>query len=171
MSPRRRPTGPVERALDWVKWVRKELSLSRVQSTVAIVTGLVTILGAVYSFRHVEQPPPTGDLVAIVQDAMSQEPVIGAAVEVLTLQDALVVRLTPDSRGRVRQSLKEGAYRVRVSHPNYSAESRKVQVTSQQTVEVRMALRPGSSVPLDQAKDAITGGAKAVGRMLGFKNK
>ncbi len=146
-----------------------EISLSRVQSAVAIATGLITILGVVYSIRHVERPP-TGDLVAIVQDAASQAAVADAAVEVLTLQDALVARLTLDSQGRVKLSLKEGAYRLRVSHPNYAAESRKVQVMPQQTVELRMTLRPGTSVPLDQAKGAITGGAKAVGRYLGIKN-
>ncbi len=152
----------------WVTKTATQFSLSHVQSLVAIATGVVTIAGAVYSYRHIEQPP-TGDLVAIVQDAASQSAVSDAAVEVLTLQDALVARLTPDAHGRVRQSLKEGAYRVRVSHPSYSVESRKVQVMPQQTIELRMALHPGSSAPLDRAKDALAGGAKAVGHVLGLK--
>ncbi len=169
MSPLPQTTGPAERAIAWARRTWTEISLSRVQSTVAIATGLVTIVGTVYSIRHIERPP-MGDLVAIVQDATSQAAVSDAAVEVLTLEDALVARLTPDSQGRVEQPLREGAYRVRVSHPSYSAESRKVQVMPQQTVELRMTLRPGSSAPLERAKGAITGGAKALGRMLGPKS-
>jgi hypothetical protein len=123
----------------------------------------------VVSLRH-HAANTTGELVAVVQDATSQQGVADAAVEVLTLQDALVMRLTPDSHGRVHQPLKEGAYRIRVSHPNYSAESRKVQVLPEQTVEVLLALHPGTSATLDKARDAITGGAKAVGRIFGKKD-
>jgi hypothetical protein len=35
-------------------------------------------------------------------------------------------------------------------------------------VELRVALHPGASAPLGRAKDAITGGAKAVRRAFGF---
>jgi hypothetical protein len=146
-----------------------DLSLPRVQSFIAVLTGLITIIGALYSFMQFMHPGvATGEVVAVVQDAASRQAVSDAAVEILTLQDALVVSLTPDASGRVRQSLKEGAYQIRVSHPSYSAESRKVQVVPKRTVELRMNLRPGSSAPLSRAKDAITGGVKAVGHKLGF---
>ena len=136
---------------------------------VAIATGVVTLMGALYSFTQFLHPGvSTGDVVAVVQDAGSQQAVAGATVEILTLQDALVASLTPDDSGRVRQSLKEGPYQVRVSHPAYAAESRKVQVVPKQTVEVRVNLKPGSSAPLSRAKDAITGGVNAVRRKLGF---
>lgn len=155
-----------------VAWARRtlaELSLSRVQSIVAIATGTITVLGAVYSFTQFLKPTVVaGEVLAVVQDAASQQGVTDAAVEILTLQDALVASLTPDATGRVRMSLKEGAYLVRVSHPSYSAESRKVQVLPNQTVQLRMNLRPGSSAPLARAKGAITGGVRAVGRRLGF---
>jgi len=154
---------------DLVRRLVADLSLPGVQSFVAILTGLITIVGALYSFTQFMHPSvSTGSVVAVVLDGASQQAVTDASVEILTLQDALVASVKPDRDGRVRQSLKEGAYRLRVSHPNYAAESRKVQVVSKQTVELRMALRPGTSAPLARAKDAITGGAKAVGHALGF---
>jgi hypothetical protein len=145
------------------------IQLSSVQSMIVIATGTITILGAAYSFTQFVRPPVvSGALVATVQDAESQLAVGDAAIEILTLQDALVVTLSPDSTGRAQQTLPAGPYRVRVSHPYYSAESRKIQVIPKQTVALQLKLRPGSSAPLDRAKSAVTGGVRAVGRKLGF---
>jgi hypothetical protein len=53
--------------------------------------------------------------------------------------------------------LREGAYIVRVSHPRYAAEMRRVQVMPRQTVEIRASLRAGSSSPIKRAVDAGAG--------------
>jgi len=109
-----------------------------------------------------------GQVVAMVQEAKSEKSVPDATIEILTPQNALVATLTPDSLGRARQSLKEGIYRVRVSHPRFAAEVRQIHVFSRQTVEVRLRLRAGSSSPLEQAEQAINGGVHAVKRALGL---
>ena len=92
----------------------------------------------------------------------------GATIEILTPLNALVTMLTPDSRGRAHQNLKEGIYVVRVSHPDYSAEVLQIQVFSRQTVEIKASLRAGSSAPLEHAGRAVKDKVRAVGRALGF---
>ena len=111
------------------------------------------------------RPANTGELVAIVKAAGSHDVVSDATVEVLTTEDALVATLTPDAAGRAMQELREGVYVVRVTHPRYAADVRRVQVQPQQTIEIRTALRAGSSSPM---KRAVNKGVGAVRRALGF---
>jgi hypothetical protein len=125
------------------------VSLSRFQTIVGLLAGLVSVFGAVYSVPQFFKPAPgMGEVVALVQEAKSEKAVAGATIEILTAQNALVTTLTPDSLGQVRYALKEGPYRVRVSHPRFGAEVRQIHVFSGQTVEVRVRLRAGSSFSL-----------------------
>ena len=141
------------------------LSLSRFQAVVGTLTGIVTITGAVFSLVQFARPANTGDLVTIVQAAGSRGSVTDATIEVLTPENAIVATLTPDSTGRVTQELTEGVYVVRVSHPRYAAEVRRVQVQPRKTVEIRASLRAGSSSPI---KRAVSSGVSAVGKALRF---
>lgn len=154
-----------------VTWMRRafaSFSLSKTQSLVATATGLISIVGAVYSFTNFLRPvTSSGDVVAILRDATSHDPVSDATIEILTLQDALLASLTPDSAGHARRALKEGSYKVRVSHPNYAVETRRVHITPSQIVEVRLDLHTGSSLPF---ASSIGHGAKALGRTLGIGN-
>ena len=145
--------------------VVRRLSFSRIQSVVATLAGIVSVGGAAFSVVQYVRPANTGELVAIVQAAGSRDVVSGATVEVLTTQDALVATLTPDSAGRASQELRAGLYVVRVSHPRYAADVRRIQVQAQQTIEIRTALRAGSSSPL---KRAVNKGVGALRRGLGF---
>ena len=140
-------------------------SLSRFQAVVGTLAGIVSITGAAFSLVEFARPSNTGDLVTIVQAAGSRGSVTDATIEVLTTQNAIVATLTPDSTGRVTQELTEGVYVVRVSHPRYAPEVRRVQVVPRQTVEIRASLRAGSSSPI---KRAVNGGASAVRRALRF---
>ena len=140
-------------------------SLSRVQAIVGTLAGLVTVFGAAASLVQIAHPANTGELVAIVQAAGSHRTVTDATVEVLTPQDAIVATLTPDETGRTTQSLREGVYVVRVSHPRYAAEVRRVQVLPRQTVEIRTSLRAGSSSPIARA---VNDGVSAVRKALRF---
>ena len=101
----------------------------------------------------------------IVQAAGSRRGVTDATIEVLTTQNAIVATLTPDSTGRVTQKLAEGVYVVRVSHPRYAADVRRVQVLPRQTVEVRASLRAGSSSPIERA---VNSGLSTVRKALRF---
>jgi len=130
-------------------------SLSRVQAIIGTLAGIVSIGGAVLSVVPSGHEASTGDLVAIVKAA--GRPVADATIEVLTPQNALVATVTPDAGGRATQELREGVYLVRVSHPRYAADVRRVQVAARQTVEIRANLRPGSSTSIDRSvNNAVT---------------
>ena len=141
------------------------VSLSRVQAVIGLLAGIASITGAAFSLVQFARPANTGDLVTIVQAAGSRRSVTDATVEVLTTQNAIVATLTPDSTGRVTQELTEGVYVVRVSHPRYAADVRRVQVLPRQTVEIRASLRAGSSSPIARA---VNNGVSAVRRALRF---
>jgi hypothetical protein len=145
--------------------LRRGFSLSRIQSLVATLAGVVSILGAVLSLVQFVRPGNTGELIATVSAASSHQSVTDATVEVLTTENALVATLTPDAAGRVTQELKEGVYVVRVSHPRYAADVRRIQVQPQQTIEVKATLRAGSSSPLERA---VNKGVNSVRRAFGF---
>jgi carboxypeptidase family protein len=143
----------------------RRLALSRIQAVVGTLAGIVSIAGAAFSLVGFSWPANKGELVAIVQDAGSRRSVAGATIEVLTTQDAIVATLTPDLTGRATQQLSEGVYIVRVSHPLYSAETRRVQVLPRQTTEFRANLRAGSSSPIERA---VNNGVSAVRKALRF---
>jgi hypothetical protein len=139
--------------------------LSRFQAVIGTLAGIVSITGATFSLVQIVRLAGTGDLVTIVQAAGSRGNVTDATIEVLTPENAIVATLTPDSTGRVTQALTAGVYVVRVSHPRYEPEVRRVQVQARQTVEIRASLAAGSSSPL---KRAVDGGVSAVRRALRF---
>lgn len=141
------------------------VSLSRVQSLVATIAGVVSITGALLSVSPLARAFSTGELVATVQDA-SHHGLQSATVEVLTTDDHIVATLTPDAAGHARKDLKEGPYVVRVTRPGYAPEVRRVQVLPRQTVEVRAALHavPASS-PADRA---VNNGLRAVRKAFHF---
>jgi len=139
------------------------------QSLVGLTAGLISILGAGYSVVKILQPAPEyGDVVAIVREARTERPITDATIEILTPQEALVTTLTPGNKGQVRQRLREGPYRLRVSHPRFGAEVRQILVQPGQTAEVRIQLsqRAGGSSPLDQASRAVNEGVGAVHRFI-----
>jgi Carboxypeptidase regulatory-like domain len=141
------------------------VSLSRFQAVVGTLAGIVSIGGAAFSLVEFVRPANTGNLVTVVQAAGSRGNVTDATIEVLTTQDAIVATLTPDSTGRVTQELTEGTYVVRVSHPSYAPEVRRVHVLPRQTVEMRASLRPGSSSPI---KRAVNSGVSTVRKAFRF---
>jgi Carboxypeptidase regulatory-like domain len=141
------------------------VSFSRFQSVVATLAGIASVTGAAFSLVQYARPGNTGELVAIVLAAGSHRSVTDATVEVLTTENALVASLTPDSAGRVTQVLKEGVYVVRVSHPRYAADVRRIQVQPRQTIEIKTTLRAGSSSPIERA---VSKGAGSIRRALGF---
>jgi hypothetical protein len=141
------------------------VSLPRLQAIVGTVAGIVSIAGAFCSLTPFARSASTGELVATVREAGSERRVSDATIEVLTTRNEVVATLLPDASGRAEQDLKEGVYVVRVSHPRYAADVRRVQVVARRTVEIRANLRAGSSSPVQQA---INDGVRAVRRALRF---
>lgn len=160
-----RPMGS-ERSLGVVRRLvaalRAQLTLSRFHAVIGIVAGFVSIGAGLYSYLHFSNPaappaPVVGEIVAIVQDARTGNPVPDATVEILTLDDSVVTTLTPGNGGTARGTLKDGTYRLRVIHPRFVAETRQVQIVAGQTAEVRLRLvqpaaRPGR---IDEAVGAV----------------
>jgi hypothetical protein len=139
------------------------------QSVVGLTAGLISIAGATYSAVQLFTPAPQfGDVVAIVREAKTDKPVSDATIEVFTPQDALVTTLTSAPKGQVRHTLREGSYRLRVSHPRFGAEVRQIHVLSGQTAEVRVQLahRFGGSSPVGEATRAVNEGVNAVHRFI-----
>ncbi len=144
-------------------------SLSILQSVVGLAAGLISIAGATYSAVQLFKPGPQfGDVVAIVREAKTDKPVADATVEIFTKDEALVTTLTAVDRGQIKQPLKEGAYRLRVSHPRFAAETRNLHVVAGQTTQVRIQLtqRVGGSSPLGTATQAVNEGVGAVQRFI-----
>ncbi len=127
------------------------------QPVIAVLTGFVTIAGAAYSVvKYLGPTADTGQIVAVVQEARSGQPVADATIEILTPRDALVATLKPDSAGRLSYSVKEGTYGVRVSHKGYATVTKQVQVTPGQRVETTVQLSSGSTgSPLKQIGGAV----------------
>ena len=148
--------------------LRGHLSLSRVQATLGIIAALLSIGGALYGYLRPGRTaaPDQGEVVAIVQEAKSGKPVADAIVEVLTPKDALVTTV-PSTGGEGRRQIKEGTYRLRVTHPRYATEVRQIQVVAGQTseVHVRMAPRPSAS-PLTPAERAVNEGVEGLKKIF-----
>ncbi len=114
--------------------------MTKVQTIVGFGAGLVTIAGTAMSLAGVTSAVPSkGEVVAVVQDR-ARKPVAAATVEILTPQDALVTTLTAEQDGRVVHRVKEGRYRLRVTHPQFNAESRHVEVHAGERSEIRVLL-------------------------------
>jgi len=141
------------------------VSFPRVQAVVGTLAGVVSVVGALLSLVQFVHPVNTGSLVATVKAADSRRSVTDATIEVLTSENAIVATLTPDATGRATQDLKEGVYIVRLSHPRYAAEVRRIEVRRRQTVALAVSLRSGSSSPVERA---LNGGVGAVRKALRF---
>jgi len=148
-------------------------SLASVHSMVGLVAGLSSIVGALYSAVQYLKPP-AGDVVAVVREAKTHQPVRDATVEVLTAEDTVVTTLIPADDGRARQELKEGQYVVRVSAPSFEPQSRPIQVQGGATAQVHFLLaqrvaavsRGRRSGPVDGAARAVNKSVNAVQRLF-----
>jgi Carboxypeptidase regulatory-like domain len=138
--------------------VRGHLSLSRVQAIFGLIAALLSIGGALYGYLRPGRAPHTGDVVAIVREARSGKPVTDATVEILTSKDALVTTL-PATSGEARSQMKEGTYRLRVTHSRFAPEVRQIQVIAGQTTQVQVRLSPRAAAsPLGPAERALNEG-------------
>jgi hypothetical protein len=155
-------SAPPTRRTDWKHAVFGK-PLSRVQAIVGTLAGIASIASALSSFTPFARARNTGELVATVSEAGSHRSISDATIEVLTTRNDIVATLMPDATGRAARDLNEGVYVVRVSHPRYAAEVKRVQVLSRQTVEIQANLRAGSSSPAQRAfNDALRGVRRAL---------
>jgi hypothetical protein len=156
--------------------VLRGVTLTRVQAVIATLTGVVSIVGGVFSLVPGEPPVTTGELVAVVQAADARRSVSDATIEVLTTENVIVATLTPDSTGQATKELREGVYVVRVRHPRFIPQEHRIQVVPKESVQMRAILQApvappqpaqarGSRSPI---KRALGGGVKVVRKALPF---
>jgi hypothetical protein len=126
--------------------LRLNISLSRVQTFVGLMAGILSITGALAAFF--KSAPGKPELTVIVQDAKAQKTLSDATVEILSPRDAVITTLKPNWAGNISGSLDEGHYRVRVRHSGYVPEVRDVQLTSSQNAEIHVQLRAAASPSL-----------------------
>ncbi len=144
--------------------LRALVTITRFHAIVGITAGFLSIGATVWGILFVTRAPAhSGEIVMIVQEARSEKPFDAATVEVLTPKDALIATLVTKD-GQARQKLREGTYRLRVSHPGFTTELRQIQVLEghSQEIRIQLAARPADKAPsrdraspLDKATEGI----------------
>jgi Carboxypeptidase regulatory-like domain len=138
----------------WLAAVLRQ-PLSTVQTLVGILAGLLTIGGGFLSFSGLAgAAPQQGEISAIVQDVRSAKPLAQATVEILTPQDAIVTTLNLED-GRLSRRLKEGRYRLLVTHPGFLPEVRHIEVHSGQRSDLRISMGPRPPAPAARVAKAV----------------
>ena len=142
--------------------------LTKIQAVVGLGAGLLTIAGGAVSLTgFTVQLPSKGEVVAVVQDA-ARNPVPDATVEILTRQDALVTTITAERDGRVMHRVKEGQYRVRVTHPQFATQVRQVEVHAGERSEIRLLLTRRPPAPTVTTVTARPGPVRRFFKDLGL---
>jgi len=117
-----------------------------VRTIIGFCAALISVGTFAYSFfGHSLPKSGYGELVTLVQDSKTSKPVGDATIEIVTDAGALLTTITSGSNGRAQHRVKEGAYKLRVTHPRFGSESRKVRVNGGETSEVHVALDPRPS--------------------------
>ena len=117
------------------------MSFTAVRTVVLLLAASLSIVGYAYRYFELATTPTDGELLTVVRDS-SGAPLSDARIAVLTLADAPVTSFRAAAPVGGLRVLKEGTYRVRVSHPKYVTETRMVQVIAGHTSEVRFTLAP-----------------------------
>jgi hypothetical protein len=139
---------------------------------------MLTIIGTGASLLGISayRAPVQGDLVASISAARYRTPLRDATVEILTPAAAVVTTLNADDEGRIQYRLREGQYRLRVTHPQYVPDQKDVQVWAGQRADIRVALaskpapKPAAVMPKSVAATpkAPEPGVKKFFEKLGF---
>jgi hypothetical protein len=126
------------------------VEVSRLQTVVALLAGLSSIGGAMYSGVTYLAAPGQGEVAVLVQEDRTDRPLRDATVEILTSEDGLLTTLAPAADGWIRYPLREGGYHVRVTY--LGAETRQVEVRSGQTAEQRFRMPTGESARAERSR-------------------
>jgi hypothetical protein len=121
--------------------VHGSLSLAAVRTIILLLAASLSIAGYAYRYFEIATAPTDGELLTVVRNSAGA-PLSDARIAVLTVTDAPVASFRAAAPAGGLRVLKEGTYRLRVSHPKYTTETRMVQVIAGHTSEVRIKLAP-----------------------------
>ena len=130
--------------------LRPSVSLAAVRTIVLLLAASLSIAGYAYRYFEIATAPTDGELLTVVRDAAGA-PLSDARIAVLSLTDAPVASFRAAAPAGGLRVLKEGTYRLRVSHPKYATETRMVQVIAGHTSEVRIKLARMVATPARSA--------------------
>jgi carboxypeptidase family protein len=158
--------------------LRGSIPLAAVRTIVVLLAASLSIAGYAYQYFEIAIAPTDGELLTVVRNSAGA-PLSDARIAVLTLADAPVASFRAAAPAGGLRVLKEGTYRLRVSHPKYTTETRMVQVIAGHTSEVRVKLAPrvvvtpprsSSSAPppahVNPAARAVSDGVDSLKRMF-----
>jgi hypothetical protein len=143
--------------------------LPTVQAIVGVAAGALTIIvtgGSLLGLSY--RAPVQGEVVASVITVRHRAPVRDATVEILTPAAAIVTTLNADDDGRIQYRLREGQYRLRVTHPRYLPDQKDIQVWAGQRADVRVALASPPPAPKPVAAKPDGGGGEQFFERRGF---
>lgn len=158
--------------------LRGRISLATIRTIVLLLAASLSIAGYAHRYFEVATAPTEGELLTVVRNHAGA-PLSDARIAVLSLTDAPVASFRASAPARGLRVLKEGTYRLRVSHPKYTTETRMVQVIAGHTSEVRITLAPRmvatpvrSSTPppparVNPATRVVSEGVDSLKRMFG----
>lgn len=157
---------------------RGAISLATIRTIVLLLAASLSIAGYAHQYFEIATAPTDGELLTVVRDPAGA-PLSDARIAVLTLTDAPVASFRAAAAAGGLRVVKEGTYRLRVSHPKYTTETRMVQVIAGHTSEVRIKLTPRmvatparSSTPVpsehgNRATRVVSDGVGGLKRMFG----
>jgi hypothetical protein len=158
--------------------LRENVTLTAVRTCVLLVAASFSITGYVYSYVKAASVPTEGELLTVVR-GRADTPLSDARIEVLTPAEAPVSSFSAAAPPGGPRILKEGTYRLRVSHPRYAPETRLVQVIAGHTSEVRFKLTPRVAVapprapapppdpsPVNEATRAVSESVESIKKMF-----
>ncbi len=128
-------------ALGWLARLRSSVSLGRFRTIVLLLAASLSVAGYVQRYLQIATTPTDGELLTVVRDP-GGVPLSDARIAVLTLANEPVTSFRAVAPGGGPRVLREGTYRLRVTHPEYVTETRMVQVIAGHTSEVRIKLAP-----------------------------
>jgi hypothetical protein len=127
--------------LGWLARLRSSVSLGRFRTIVLLLAASLSVAGYVQRYLQIATTPTDGELLTVVRDP-GGVPLSDARIAVLTLANEPVTSFRAVAPGGGPRVLREGTYRLRVTHPKYVTETRMVQVIAGHTSEVRIKLAP-----------------------------
>lgn len=135
---------------------KPKFTLTHLQTTIAILVGIVTLIGGLYSIKkNVFSEKLNGDLKGFIKDKISQKYISGVTIEIYDSSNALIESLLSDSSGIFqKKNLKEGAYTVKIISPKYEPDLKTVSIIGKETTDVAFNL-----APIEKGKSAV---AKAI---------
>jgi len=128
-------------ALGWLARVRGSVSLGLFRTIVLLLAASLSVAGYVHRYLQFAAEPTEGELLTVVRDP-GGVPLSDARIAVLTLANEPVTSFRAVAPVGGPRMLREGTYRLRVTHPKYLTETRMVQVIAGHTSEVRIKLAP-----------------------------